>query len=162
MQRVRAQSLPRIRFRQSRPAIDDHATAWLIAQAAANALRLLKGEGGQAPLEVEFAYDSLQGADVMQTVCRHVLVEDRTPPEPRDEIGQSPAATQQTPPVQGENEWYDIEKIFKRRKHSGRDEFLVQWKGTEDTSWVKRKDLTPSAFQQFYADRKRRRRHKRQ
>jgi hypothetical protein len=39
-----------------------------------------------------------------------------------------------------------IEKILKRRKRSGRDEFLVQWKGTEETSWVKRQDLTPAAL----------------
>jgi hypothetical protein len=98
----------------------------------------------------------------MQTVCRHVLTETVPPPDPNGEPGQQPTTMQQTPPISNENEWYEVEKVLERRKRSGRNEFLVQWKGTEETSWVKRQDLTPAAIRQFYADHKRRRRHKRQ
>lgn len=111
LHRARAKVLPRIRFLQSGPSVNDHATAWLIAQGAADALRHLKGEKGQTPLEVEFAYDSLLGADVMQTMCRHVLTEAAPSPEPRDQPGQQPAVTQQTPPMQDANEWYEIKRI---------------------------------------------------
>jgi hypothetical protein len=45
--------------------------------------------------------------------------------------------------------------------HSGKDEFLVQWKGTDETSWVKRQNVTPAAIQQFYAEHKGQRRHRR-
>jgi hypothetical protein len=91
------------------------------------------GEVNQTLLEVEFAYDSLLGADVMQTVCRHVLTETVPPPEPSDTVDQRPATAQPTPPARNADEWYEIKKVIKRRKHSGKDELLVEWKGTEET-----------------------------
>jgi hypothetical protein len=162
LQRARAEGLPRIRFEQSGSAVSNHATAWLVAQAAADALYSLKGGEEHTPLEVEFAYDSLLGADVMQTVCRHVLTETAPSTEPSDKLDQPQVPAQSSLPARNEDEWYEIEKVLKRRKHSGKDEFLVQWKGTDETSWVKRQNLTPAAIQQFYAEHKRRRRNRRQ
>jgi hypothetical protein len=162
LQRARAEGLPRIRCEQSGLAVSNHATAWLVTQAAADALRHLGRGEDQTPLEVEFAYDSLLGADVMQTVCRNVLTETTPPAAPSDKLDQQQVQAQPTPPARNKDEWYEIEKVIKRRKYSGKDELLVQWKRTQETSWVKRQDLTPAAIQQFYAEHKRRRRHRRQ
>jgi hypothetical protein len=98
----------------------------------------------------------------MQTVCRHVLTETTPSTELSSKLDQSQVPPQSSSPARNEDEWYEIEKVLKRRKHSGKDEFLVQWKGTDETSWVKRQNLTPAAIQQFYAEHRRRRRHRRQ
>jgi hypothetical protein len=103
LQRARAEGLPRIRFEQSGSAVSNHATAWLVAQAAADALRSLGGGEDQTPLEVEFAYDSLLGADDMQTVCRHVLTETAPPIEPSDKLDQQQVPAQLMPATRNED-----------------------------------------------------------
>ena len=50
--------------------------------------------------------------------------------------------------VEGE---YQVDKIIGRRKRGNRYEYLVTWKGYDDTSWEPRSSFTGGA-QKFYED----------
>jgi hypothetical protein len=65
-------------------------------------------------------------------------------------------------PLADPNKWYEIEKVITHRRYRSKDQYLVKWKDSNDTSWVRREDLSPAALQQFYATRKRRRRKKKE
>jgi hypothetical protein len=112
----------------------------------------------------EFVHLSLWIADILSTVCRSTLtrsVGEGTPratepkqPEPVDK--QSVAG-----PLADPNKWYEIDQVIAHRRYRSKDQYLVKWKDSNETSWVRREDLSPAALQQFYATRKYRRRKRR-
>jgi hypothetical protein len=114
--------------------------------------------------EVNFICDTLSPADTLKTVFSSLLKdqgETTVSNRPEDEVVESPGGDLKAP-ARDPNQWHEVEAVFKRQKRASKDMFLVRWKGTKETSWVKRQDLSPAALQQFYAEhggKKRRRRH---
>ena len=83
---------------------------------------------------------------------------DGASPDTADTLTNAP----QVPIMPGPSSWYPIEAIINHRQKGRRMEYLVKWQGSDETTWVDRKDVTDFAVQQFYANRgARRRRRKR-
>ena len=95
---------------------------------------------------VDFVCASLLAGDVLASVFRHMLQAESSStdqqPDDRTDVQSVPTTPQSA-------DWYEIDAVLKRRKQNNRDLFLVKWKGTEETSWVKRSDLSPAAIQQY-------------
>ncbi|HSN23634.1 MAG TPA: chromo domain-containing protein [Methylomicrobium sp.] len=135
--------------------------AWAAAPVAAEALRRAKTTG--ALRRVDFILSSLQDADVFALVLNRYFPLRKLNPPPRrvsDEINEDEVKGDEEPP-KADAEWWEIDEVVRRQKRNGRDMFLVRWKDSDETAWVKRQDLSPAALQQFYATKgKRRRRRK--
>jgi hypothetical protein len=158
-------SLQVVNFDQSGLVTEKPYDVWPIAQAAAEAVRTFAAQADTRHVEeVNFICDTLNTADTLKTVFGNLLKDQSEtvlPNRPEDEVVESPGGDLNAP-VRDPNEWHEIEAVLKRQKPASKDMFLVQWKGTKETYWVKRQDLSPAALQQFYAEhggRKRRRRH---
>lgn len=124
--KARLLGLDCIRFLQAGPAIDDPSTAWLVTQAATGTIPHFANERPRHP-SVGFAYDSLLNADVMQTVCRHVLAIASAPREQKDE-GSAQEAIQSVQPLEGASDWCEVKRVLKRRKRTGRTSSLYSEK----------------------------------
>ena len=59
------------------------------------------------------------------------------------------------------SQWYTIERILKHRRKRGKDEYYVKWQDYDEKSWVSRENLTEAALQEYYRNRKPRRRKRR-
>jgi hypothetical protein len=154
-----------VNFDQSGEITEKPYDVWPIAQAAAEAVRTFAAQTDTRHVEdINFNCDTLNTADTLRTVFSSLLKdqsETRSPNRPEDEVVESPGGDLNAP-ARDPNQWYEIEAVLKRQKRASKDMFLVRWKGTKETSWVKRQDMSPAALQQFYAEhggRKRRRRH---
>lgn len=123
----------------------------MAAQAATEAVKEFADTSANRQLKtIQFVHDSLLSADTFTTVLRNLLV---------DSSNDQPSITNKTENNKpATSEWYEIDHIIKRQKRAGKDMFLVKWKGTDDESWVRRKDLSPAALQHFYANHPKRRR----
>jgi O-acetyl-ADP-ribose deacetylase (regulator of RNase III) len=144
---------------------EERATAlWPEAQAAAEAAKhFAENVSGSSLQEIEFVNVSLLTADVLSTVCRTTLTRSAGEGTPRATEPEQPGPVDQQSvagPLADPNKWYEIEKVITHRRYRSKDQYLVKWKDSNDTSWVRREDLSPAALQQFYATRKRRRRKK--
>jgi hypothetical protein len=137
-------------------------TLWPEAQAAAEAAKhFAENNNGSSLKEIEFVNISLLTADVLSTVCRTTLIRSAGEGTPKAAEPEQPGIVDQQSvagPLADPNKWYEIEKVITHRRYRSKDQYLVKWKDSNDTSWVRREDLSPSALQQFYATRKRRRR----
>jgi hypothetical protein len=154
-----------VNFDQSGVITEKPYDVWPIAQAAAEAVRTFAAQTDTRHVEeINFNCDTLSTADTLRTVFSSLLKdqsETTSPNRLEDEVVESPGGDLNAP-ARDPNQWYEIEAVLKRQKRASKDMFLVRWKGTKETSWVKRQDLSPAALQQFYAEhggRKRRRRH---
>jgi transposase InsO family protein len=109
---------------------------------------------------IEFYCSSILAADVLASVFRTLFIAQST-----TQLHDTPVPDDSTPPppshIHPSSTWHEIESVLQRRKQGSRELFLVKWKGTDETSWVKRQDLSPAALQQFIIThpRRRRRRH---
>jgi hypothetical protein len=142
---------------------EEQATAlWPEAQAAAEAAKhFSENVNGSSLQEIEFVNVSLLTADVLSTVCRTTLTRSAGEGTPRATGPEQPGPVDQPSeagPLADPNKWYEIEKVIAHRRYRSKDQYLVKWKDSNETSWVRREDLSPAALQQFYATRKRRRR----
>jgi hypothetical protein len=95
----------------------------------------------------------LLAADVLTAVFRNMLVVSTTQTEAED-------TTQLKSTSSSEDQWYEIDAVLKRRKTKGGYLFLVKWKGSDQTSWVPRRDLTDAAIAQYISEHPPRRRHR--
>jgi hypothetical protein len=55
------------------------------------------------------------------------------------------------------SEWYEIDSVLKRRRQKKGDEFLVKWKDSDQTDWVKSENVSPATLQEFLQRHHRRR-----
>jgi hypothetical protein len=134
------------------------AAVWAETQAGADELAQ-HGErtSRNSRQEVEFVNVSLLTADILSTVCRTTLVRSAGEENPRPVEAASPGSTERPyarEPAADPNKWYETYRVLAHRKHRSRDQYLVRWKDSGGTSWVRREDLSPAALQHFYATRK--------
>ena len=142
--------------------------AWSVAQAIANALKEFVNSRASVTLKyVELLCESMLEADILIAVFNQLLNdvpvcdlevehnEAESPKADSDNTADRNAGKQQSSDV---TEWYEIDCVLRRKKQAGKDLFLVRWKDSGQESWVKRKDLSPAAIQQFYASHPKRRR----
>jgi hypothetical protein len=130
---------------------DEHGsrTYWDIEQQCAEAVNKFDTSQTDQPrflTQIDFVCQDLTAASVLQTVFTHTVptqptVVQQTDGTPADSVPQ--ATTTQT------TEWYEIDRVIKRRRQKHGDEYLVKWKNSEQTDWVKRVDLSPAALQEF-------------
>ena len=101
-------------------------------------------------------------ADIYATVFREVLTERIVNKSENDDKLDPGIQLPITEDNSGSNDWYAIDCILKHRKRRSKDEYLVKWLATGSTSWVARENVTDAALQEFYRNRKprRRRRHR--
>jgi O-acetyl-ADP-ribose deacetylase (regulator of RNase III) len=102
---------------------------------------------------IDIMAESLLAADVLTAVFRNMLVASpvQTKTEDTTQLKSTPSS---------QDQWYEIDAVLKRRKKKDGDLFLVKWKGSNETSWVPRRDLTDAAIAQYISEHPRRR-HKR-
>jgi O-acetyl-ADP-ribose deacetylase (regulator of RNase III) len=142
---------------------EEQATAlWPEAQAAADAIvHLSESTSGNSLQEIEFVNVSLLTADILSTVCRSTLTRSAGEGTPRPTEPKQPEPVDKQSvagPPADPNKWYEIDQVIAHRRYRSKDQYLVKWKDSNETSWVRREDLSPAALQQFYATRKHRRR----
>jgi hypothetical protein len=92
---------------------------------------------GSSLQEVEFVNISLFTADILSTVCRTTLTRSAgegtpgaTEPEQPGPIEKQSVAG----PLAALNNWYEIEKVLTHRKYRSKDQYLVKWKDSNETS----------------------------
>ena len=118
--------------------------------------------------EIEFVTANHLLADTLTVIFAQTL--QQTHSDATDIVGthDSATTTQTTQPAQTQtgtrdsSSWYQVSNVLRRQKRNGKDMFLVEWADTKDTSWVSRKNISPAALKQFFADhpqRRRRRQH---
>jgi hypothetical protein len=135
--------------------------AWALAQAAAEALKEFTQTHGKPTLSsVEFVKGAMVVADIFATVFNKILGSKGEGPQVEETRGDTELTPVEPAPNKPTTEWHEIDCVLKRQKKKGGDMFLVRWKATKEETWVKRKDLSPAALQQFYASKPRRRRRK--
>jgi O-acetyl-ADP-ribose deacetylase (regulator of RNase III)/transposase InsO family protein len=103
---------------------------------------------------IDIMAESLLAADVLTAVFRNMLVVSPMQTEAED-------TTQLKSTPSSQDQWYEIDAVLKRRKTKDGDLFLVKWKGSSETSWVPRRDLTDAAIAQYISEHPRRRRKRR-
>jgi hypothetical protein len=113
---------------------------------------------------IVFVFLSLSVADVFNTVFRQVFVNGNIDTTNTTDVSSTTqvANGSDSNPNTTDSQWYAIDDILRQRKRKGKTEFLVKWAGTDETTWVERKNLSEAALQYFYSNRpnrKRRRRH---
>jgi len=92
--------------------------------------------------------------------------DDIAPPEPARRTVTEAAPADETPegsnvpPADNGSQWYEVKRIIRTKRKSGKDLYLVEWADSPTNTWVEKKDLTDYAIQACYASRppKRRRR----
>ena len=131
---------------------------WTLAQAYAAAIRQWSNVDDDNVIlrRIEFVANRILEADVFATVFREILTisEERK----NDEIDNlSPGVNLPISDTNSQGDWHTIERILRHRKRKGGDEYLVKWEETGTTSWVKRRDVTDAALQEYYNSRKQRR-----
>jgi O-acetyl-ADP-ribose deacetylase (regulator of RNase III) len=92
---------------------------------------------------IEFINLTLDIADVTSFVFRGIFkvaniqrdgeIEDK----PEGDIDAQPRLT---------GDWFDITGLLKHRRKRGKDEYLVQWKDSNEKTWQKREDITEAAI----------------
>jgi hypothetical protein len=102
---------------------------------------------------IDIMTESLLAADVLTAVFRNMLVVSPMQTETEDAI-----QLKSTP--SSDDQWYEIDAVLKRRKKKDGDLFLVKWKGSNETSWVRRRDLSDAAIAQYISDHPPRSRHR--
>ena len=139
---------------------------WTLAHAYAIAVRQwVNGDANNIVLRrIEFVATKTIDADVLATVFREVLLAVQSEKLNDDDDNLDPGIDL---PISGNNagdnsqgDWHTIERILRHRRRKGGDEFLVKWEETGTTSWVKRRDVTDAALQEYYKNRKQRKRRK--
>jgi O-acetyl-ADP-ribose deacetylase (regulator of RNase III) len=100
---------------------------------------------------IDIMSSSLLAGDVLSAVFRNMLVASPTQAKTDD-------TTQITSTPSSNDQWYEIDAVLKRRKRRDGDLYLVKWKGTDETSWVPRRDITDAAIAQYISDHQRRHR----
>jgi transposase InsO family protein len=133
------------------PFYDEHGnnTYWDIAQQCADAVKNFDISQTDQPrflTQIDFVCQDLTAASVLQTVFTHTIPAQPTIAPQTD--GTPSANEPQTPTVQA-TQWFEIERVIKRRRRKLGDEYLVKWKDFNQTDWVKRSDLSPAALQDF-------------
>ena len=131
---------------------------WTLAQAYAAAIHQWSNVDDDNVIlrRIEFVANRILEADVFATVFREILTisEERK----NDEIDNlSPGVNLPISDTNSQGDWHTIERILRHRKRKGGDEYLVKWEETGTTSWVKRRDVTDAALQEYYNSRKQRR-----
>jgi hypothetical protein len=101
---------------------------------------------------IDIMSNSLLARDVLSAVFRNMLVASPTPAITDD-------TTKLTSTPSSNDQWYEIDAVLKRRKRRDGDFYLVKWKGTSETAWVPRRDITDAAVAQYISEHPRR--HKR-
>jgi hypothetical protein len=135
--------------------------AWALAQAAAEMLKEFTQTRDKPTLSsVEFVKGIMVVADVFATVFNEILGSKVEGPQVKETRGDTELTSMEPAPNKPTTEWHEIDCVLKWQKKKGGDMFLVRWKATKEETWVKRKDLSPAALQQFYANKPRRRRRK--
>lgn len=121
---------------------------WEIAQALADAIKQFDIDSKGSPVKylerVEIISLTLDIADVTSFVFT-------------DYFNKKSPETVEVLSPHSEDEWFEIEGLLKHRRKKGKDEYLVQWKGTDEKTWQKREDITDVAIKEFYANKPRRR-----
>jgi O-acetyl-ADP-ribose deacetylase (regulator of RNase III) len=139
---------------------------WASAQAAAEAVASLNDQIIASNLRlIVFVSPMLYIADVFATVFR-LLLGQRDDVRPSVDISVPPSHgdPSSSPPAQlpgSSSNWYPIEAILKHKRSRNQTLYLVKWKDTDKTSWVKRRDLTDAAIQAYYASKPQTRRRRR-
>ena len=137
----------------------DEGEYWDIAQAMVNAVQAYENVVNTVNTcltVTELVCPCLIIADVLASVARTILVtqqptDSSTTVEVTDVT--APEQVQPAVAVKDEDQWYEIEKVLRKRRYRGHDQFLVVWKNTGGTqSWVDRKDLSSCALQEFLAE----------
>jgi transposase InsO family protein len=127
-------------------------TFWDIAQQYANVVNDFDTPNTDQPgylTKIDFICQDLTAAGVVQTVFQHTIkMAEQTQPDTDNDkraVDSPPQATNSQT-----SDWYEIETVLKRRRLKGGDEFLVKWKNYEQKDWIKRKDLTAAALEEFF------------
>ena len=144
---------------------------WDLAHAVAQAVKDFLDAASDITIKrIEFVEPNHHYADTLTVVLKSVLKQVESDNLQVDSISND-APTSDTTPSSGNTEeaqqpkdpaqWYQISDIIKRQKRSGKDLFLVKWENSNETSWVLRRNLSPAALKQFFAQNptRRRRRH---
>jgi O-acetyl-ADP-ribose deacetylase (regulator of RNase III) len=131
------------------PIYDEHGsrTYWDIAQQCAEAVKdfdTLQTDQPRFLTQIDFVCQDLTAASVLQTVFTHTIP---TQPTVGQQIDGTPADTVPQATTTQTTEWYEIDRVIKRRRQKHCDEYL-KWKNTNQTDWVKRADLSPAALQE--------------
>jgi O-acetyl-ADP-ribose deacetylase (regulator of RNase III) len=100
---------------------------------------------------IDIMSNILLAGDVLSAVFRNMLVASPMPAITDD-------TTQQTSTPSSNDQWYEIDAVLKRRKRRDGDLYLVKWKGTNETTWVPRRDITVAAIAQYISEHPRRHR----
>ena len=56
------------------------------------------------------------------------------------------------------DEWYAVKRIIKQRKRKNKVQYLVEWEGSTENTWVNRSDISDFAVQAYLASRKHKKR----
>ncbi|KAI1798892.1 hypothetical protein F4811DRAFT_151492 [Daldinia bambusicola] len=79
----------------------------------------------------------------------------KTKTKKRKKLTQASARTRSQNKREGENDWFEIQDIIDEKLERGRQYYLVDWKGTDETgkphepSWVPKQNLTSLAIQEW-------------
>ena len=137
---------------------------WTALHAAVKAVAQFDEHTAASPGDLRcicFVNLTLSIADAMTVVCRQVFQNQPEPTIATDEVTpqvQSQKSTNIDDQTSKQSEWYAISGILKHQKRKGKDWYLVSWQGSDETSWVKRDDVSEVAIQQFNATKQPRKR----
>ena len=107
---------------------------------------------------VDFVCNSFMQADVLRTVCNHLIGKQVTfqqelaNADATGQVDQTETVELQAgvPFTEKQNEWFGVKDVLKRRKNRSRNQYLVVWEDNSQ-SWVDRKDLSDKAIEHFVA-----------
>lgn len=132
---------------------------WSASHNAIKALVKFDQETYQTPgnlKRVVFVNLSLATVDVLTTVCRKILESPVVSLDQTASQQQSQETTDNTTTANDED-WYPISEILKGQKRKGKMYYLVRWE-TGETQWLRAKDISDYAIEQFKASRPARKR----
>jgi O-acetyl-ADP-ribose deacetylase (regulator of RNase III) len=128
---------------------------WDISQQladAVNAFDAVRDENARSLDTIEFVCMSVLAADVLTTVFNHVISASQPSTTSQTQTDENTTQSSPTPTGEQPSGWFEIEAVLKRRRQRHGDEYLVKWKGSQECSWVSRRDLSPAALQQYIRD----------